>query len=78
MTEGQSNRRIKYAFQLPRWSLVNGNRDCLMREALRVAPSEYQIEMDGSIFFPSAIRFSTGCPNRKSTSPMEEKHIFSS
>ncbi|MEL7965812.1 hypothetical protein AAG587_05530 [Vreelandella neptunia] len=52
MTEGESNRRIKYAFQLPGWSFENGNRDRLRREAVKVAPSEYQVEMDGSTFCP--------------------------
>lgn len=52
MVEGESNRRIKYALQLPGWSFENGNRDQLTRDAVKVTPSEYQVEMDGSLFCP--------------------------
>lgn len=52
MAEGDSKRRIKYALQLAGWSYENSNQDKLKRDAVRVTPSEYRSEMDGSLFCP--------------------------
>jgi hypothetical protein len=52
MAEGESNRRIKYALHLMGWNFETGNRDVLKRDAVKIAPSEYQVEMDGCLFCP--------------------------
>lgn len=65
MAEGDIKRRIKYALQLVGWSYENGNQDKLIRDAVRVAPSEYRPEMDGSLFCPVCFTNLNRVPKQK-------------
>tara|TARA_R110002073_G_scaffold2938_1_gene19059 strand:- start:8258 stop:9184 length:927 start_codon:yes stop_codon:yes gene_type:complete len=52
MANNGRNRRIKYALHLAGWHFESGDRGYLNRDAVKVAPSEYQSEMDDSLFCP--------------------------
>lgn len=48
----ETNRRIKFALYLEGWCFENGNKEILLKEAVKVVPSEYINEMQDSIFCP--------------------------
>lgn len=48
----EPNRRIKFALYLEGWCYEKGNKEILLKDALKVVPSEFVIEMDESIFCP--------------------------
>jgi hypothetical protein len=52
MSGNESNRRIKYALYFDGWDFENGSQSQIKRDAIKVAPSEYQSTMDGALFCP--------------------------
>ena len=52
MIKDETNRRIKYALHLSSWSFENGNKKTLVKNAVKIYPSGYLPDMDGSIFCP--------------------------
>lgn len=65
MAEADGKRRIKYALQLVGWSYENGSQDRLKRDAVRVTPSEYRSEMEGSLFCPVCFTNLNRVPKQK-------------
>ncbi|WP_320837405.1 hypothetical protein [Zhongshania sp.] len=65
MAMAESNRRIIYALHLVGWDFEHGNRDLLKRDAVKLAPSEYQMEMDGTLFCPVCFTNLNRVPKQK-------------
>lgn len=49
----ESNRRIKFAYQLDGWSYESGNKTHLKNNARKIIPTEYRSEMDGTLYCPA-------------------------
>ncbi|MFL1916940.1 hypothetical protein ACJW8B_16315 [Plesiomonas shigelloides] len=65
MSSDESNRRIKFAYQLNGWSYENGSIQNLKQNARKIVPSEYRTEMDGSLFCPACFRNLNRVPKTK-------------
>lgn len=63
----ESNRRIKYALHLDGWCYEKGNKDVLIRDAVKVVPSGYVKEMDETIFCPA-------CTTNLNRIPKDKEH----
>ena len=59
------NRRIKYALYFKNWLYNIENKNVLKQCAIKVLPSEYNQEMDGSIFCPICCTNLNRVPKRK-------------
>ncbi|QJY41263.1 hypothetical protein HND97_16255 [Vibrio cholerae] len=75
MGADESNRRIKFAYQMEHWS-YEGNPALLKANAKKIIPSEYKTDMDGSLFCPGCFTNLNRVPKEKSILPMGEKHIL--
>jgi hypothetical protein len=62
-----NKRKITYAYHLPGWKFVGGNREAL-KAGRRITPDEYEEEMIGSLFCP-------GCYTNVERTP-KEKDLF--
>lgn len=65
MPNGESSQRIKFAYNLKGWSFENGSQRVLKRDADKVIPSEYQADMEGSIFCPACFTNLIRVPKEK-------------
>ena len=68
MDADESNRRIKFAYQMENWSYEEGNPALLKANAKKIIPSEYKTDMDGSLFCP-------GCFTNLNRVPKEKEHF---
>ena len=68
MGADESNRRIKFAYQMEHWSYEEGNPALLKANANKIIPSEYKTDMDGSLFCP-------GCFTNLNRVPKEKEHF---
>jgi hypothetical protein len=68
MNKVESNRRIKFAFNLAGWNYEDGNREQLKHNAHKVIPSEYDFTMDGNLFCP-------GCYSNLNRIPKDKDHF---
>ena len=64
----ESNRRIKFAYQMEHWSYEKGNPALLRANAKKIIPSEYKTDMNGSLFCP-------GCFTNLNRVPKEKEHF---
>lgn len=48
----EENNRIKFAYLLKGWSFPGGNKTLLQETAQKIPPTDYSIEMKGSLFCP--------------------------
>lgn len=65
MGRDESNRKIKFAYQMADWSYENGKITHLKTHAGKIIPSEYKIEMDGTLFCPACFTNLNRIPKEK-------------
>lgn len=65
MSTDESNRRIKFSYQLDNWNYEGGNRSRLKSSAKKIIPSEYTTEMDGTLFCPACFTNLNRIPKEK-------------
>jgi len=65
MGVSESNRRIKFSYQLDNWSYENGARSYLKANGNKIIPSEYRAEMDGTLFCPACFTNLNRIPKEK-------------
>jgi hypothetical protein len=65
MSADESNRRIKFSYQLENWNYENGDRSNLKSNAKKIIPSEYTAEMDGTLFCPACFTNLNRIPKEK-------------
>jgi hypothetical protein len=65
MSADESNRRIKFSYQLENWNYENGDRSNLKSNAKKIIPSEYTSEMDGTLFCPACFTNLNRIPKEK-------------
>ncbi|MFP3350021.1 hypothetical protein R0K04_01245 [Pseudoalteromonas sp. SIMBA_153] len=68
MSASESNRRIKFSYQLDNWDYETGDRAYLKANARKLIPSEYIPEMDGSLYCPA-------CFTNLNRIPKEKEHF---
>lgn len=65
MSADESNRRIKFSYQLDNWNYENGERSYLKSKGKKIIPSEYTSEMDGTLFCPACFTNLNRIPKEK-------------
>ena len=68
MSASESNRKIKFSYQLDNWDYETGDRAYLKANARKLIPSEYIPEMDGSLYCPA-------CFTNLNRIPKEKEHF---
>jgi hypothetical protein len=68
MSVRESNRRIKFSYQMDDWDYETGDRSHLKTNARKLIPSEYQPEMDGTLYCPA-------CFTNLNRVPKEKEHF---
>jgi len=77
MSNGISTRRIHYAYFLEGWSRETGSRQFLKANARKVFPSEFTLEMKGSLFCPECMSTLNRRPESEDTfSNGREAHFY--
>lgn len=69
-------RRIPFAYHLAGWSPKNGDRNFLKASANKIAPGEYDAQMDGSIFCPECFTNLNRIPKLKDIFSNQREPFF--
>jgi len=65
MSADETNRRIKFSYQMESWKYEDGKPSYLKANAKKIIPSEYSSEMDGTLFCPACFTNLNRVPKKK-------------